>query len=86
MQPCRERGRSGRERGEERVDYTVKEGRFQGGDGWQARKATLGEVEGSMSGQVNAKALQDDLHSHGFTSSMAKPKMGKEVGRRRPRL
>ena len=35
---------------EERVGSTVKEGRFQGGKGGQARRASLGEVEGSMSG------------------------------------
>ena len=32
---------------------------------------------------MDAKALQDDLQSLGFTSSLAKPEMGKEVGRRR---
>ena len=31
-------------------DSTVNEGRFQGGQGGQARRASLGEVEGSMSG------------------------------------
>ena len=46
---ARERG-SEREHGEERVDFTVKEGRFQGGKGGHARRASLGEVEGSMSG------------------------------------
>ena len=46
----RERGRSKRENGEERVDSTVKEGRFQEGKTGQARRASLGEVEGSMSG------------------------------------
>ena len=33
---------SEREHGEERVDPTVKEGRFQGGKGGQARRASLG--------------------------------------------
>ena len=56
----RERG-SKREHGEERVDSTVKEARFQGGKGEQARRSSLGDVEGSMSGWVDAKALQDDL-------------------------
>ena len=46
----RERGRSEREHGEERVDSAVNEGKFQGGEGGQARRASLGEVEGSMSG------------------------------------
>ena len=36
--------------GEERVDSTVKEGRFQVGKGGQIKRASLGEVEGSMSG------------------------------------
>ena len=45
-----ERGGSEREHGVERVDSTVKKGRFQGGQGGQASKASLGEVEGSMSG------------------------------------
>ena len=47
---ARWRGGSEREHEEERVDSTVKEGRFQGGKGGQARTASLGEVEGSMSG------------------------------------
>ena len=45
-----ERGGSEREHGEERVDSAVKEGRFQGGKGGQARRASLEQVEGSMSG------------------------------------
>ena len=45
----RERG-SKREHGEERADSTVKKGRFQEGEGGQARRASLREVEGSMSG------------------------------------
>ena len=66
------------------MDSTVKKGWFQGGEGGQARKAFLEkeEEEGSMSGWVNAKALQDDLQSLGSTSCLAKPKMEKEVGRR----
>ena len=44
------RGGSEREHGEERVDSTVNEGRFQGGQGGQARRASLEQVEGSMSG------------------------------------
>ena len=31
------------------MDSTVKEGRFQGGKGGQARRASLGEVEGGVS-------------------------------------
>ena len=45
-----ERGGSERDHGVGRVDSTVKEGRFQGGQGGQARRASLDEVEGSMSG------------------------------------
>ena len=44
------RGGSEREHGEERMDSTVKEGRFQGGQGGQATTASLEQVEGSMSG------------------------------------
>ena len=44
--------REGSERGhgEVRVDSTEKEGRFQGGKGRHARRASLEQVEGSMSG------------------------------------
>ena len=45
-----ERGGSEREHGVERVDSTVNEGRFQVGQGGQARRASLEQVEGSMSG------------------------------------
>ena len=45
-----ERGGSEREHGVEKVDSTVNKGRFQGGQGGQARRALLEEVEGSMSG------------------------------------
>ena len=34
----------------ERVDSTVNEGRFQGGQGGQAKRASLEQVKGSMSG------------------------------------
>ena len=37
------------EHGKKRVDSTVKEGRFQGGNGGQTKRAFLGEAEGSMS-------------------------------------
>ena len=67
------------------VDSTVNEGTFQGEEGRQARRASLAEVERSMSGRVDTKALQDDLQSLGLTSSLANPEMGKEVGRRRAR-
>ena len=41
---------SEREHGVERVDSTVNEGRFQGGQRGQARRASLEQVEGSISG------------------------------------
>ena len=63
----------------------MKEGRFQIGKGEQARRASLGEVDTGISGCVDAKALQDNLQSLGFNPSLAKPKIGKEVGRRRAR-
>ena len=47
---AREREGSEREHGEERVDFTVKKGGFQGGKRGQARRASLEQVEGSMSG------------------------------------
>ena len=65
------------------MDYTVNEGRFQGGQGGQARRDSLEEVEGGMSLRVDAKALQDDLQSLNFTPSLVKPEMKKEAGRRR---
>ena len=67
------------------MDSTVKEGRFLGRPGGQARRVSLGEVEGSMSGWVDTKAPQDDLQSAGFTPSLSKSELGKEVGRRRAR-
>ena len=65
------------------MDSTVKESRFQGGEGRHAKRISLVEVEESMSGRVDAKALLEDLQSLGFTPSQAKPEMGKDVGRRR---
>ena len=47
---ARKRGRSEQEHGVGRVDPTVNEGRLQEGTGGQARRATLEQVEGSMSG------------------------------------
>ena len=43
-------GGSEREHKEERVDSSVKESRFQGGKGGQARRVSLEEVEKSTSG------------------------------------
>ena len=66
------------------MDSTVKEGKFQGGERGKARRASLEQVEGSMSELVDAKALQENLQSLGFTPSLANPEIEKEVGRRRP--
>ena len=44
------RGGSEREHEEVRVDSIVKEGRFQGGKGGQARRASQRDIEESMSG------------------------------------
>ena len=78
-----EREGSEREHGKESIESTVNEGRFQGGEGGQARRASLGEVKGSMSGLVDAKILQKNLQSLHFTPSLAKPEMETEVGRQR---
>ena len=45
-----EESQGGREHGVKRVDSTVNEGRLQGGQGGQATRASLKQVEGSMSG------------------------------------
>ena len=70
---------------EERVSSTAKEGGCQGGEEGQASRIFLAEVKEDMSGRVDTKALQGDVQSLGFTPSLAKPEMGKEVGRRRAR-
>ena len=43
-------GGSEREHGEKRVKSTVKENRFQGAENGQARRVSLEELDGSMSG------------------------------------
>ena len=48
--PRKKRGGSEREHEVERVNSTMKEGKFQGGKKGQARRASLGEVEGNMNG------------------------------------
>ena len=60
----------------------MKEGRFQGGQGGQARRASPEEAEGTSSERVDAKAFQDDPQSPGPTPSPAKSEIGKEVGKR----
>ena len=56
----------------------MKKCRFQRGQGGQVRRASLEEVEGSMSGRVDAKALLNDMQNLGFTPSLAKPEIGKK--------
>ena len=50
----------------------------------QAETVSLKEEGESMSKLVDAKSLQENLDSHGFTLGLPKPKVGKEDGRRRP--
>ena len=50
--PWRERGGSEREHGVGRVDSTVNEGRFHGGQGGQARRASLEQVDGYFSSKA----------------------------------
>ena len=52
-----------------------------GGEKGQAKKTLLDGGE-SMSRRVDVKALQENLGSLGFTPSLAKLEMGKEIGRR----
>ena len=73
------------ERGRDQSESMERKGRFQGGERGQATRASLEGVEGSMSGRVDAKALQDDLQSLSFTTSLAKPEIVTEVGGRRAR-
>ena len=40
---------SKREHGEEKVDFAVKEDRFQGRERWKTKRVSLGKVEGNMS-------------------------------------
>ena len=53
--------------------------------GRAGKKSLPRQVEGNMSGWVDAKALQEDLQSLGFTPRLAKLEIGKEVERRRAR-
>ena len=68
--------------GVERVSFTLKKGRYHGGEGGQARRS-LHWKEESVSVLVDLTSLQEDLQSFGFAISLDKPEMKKEVGRRR---
>ena len=65
----------------ERVDSTVNEGKFQGGKGEQARRGRRKHER--VSGRKSSP--ERSAQSLGFTPSLAKPEIGKEVGRRRAR-
>ena len=52
-----ERGASERDHGEERVDFTVKEGRLHGRESGQTKRTSLGEVEGNVSGRKRSAVL-----------------------------
>ena len=62
----------------------MKEGRLQEGERGQAKRASLEQVEGSMSRRVDAKALQDDLQSLSLTPCLAKPEWEKELENEEP--
>ena len=76
-------GRSEREHGEERVDFTVQKGRFQGREEGHAKKTSLAVVENSISRRVVAKALQEDLERVDFTPSLPKPEIKKKLGEKK---
>ena len=61
----------------------MKEGGFQGSKVGQTKRTSQGVGE-STSGRMDKKALQEDLESFGFTPSLAKSEMGKEVGDKGP--
>ena len=61
------------------MESAVKVGRLQGGEEEQAKRISPGEVEESTSRLVEAQAFQEDLKSFGFTQSLAKPKIEKEL-------
>ena len=79
---ARERG-IGAEDGEERVNSAVKEGRFERGEGRQA-KSTYLVVAGSMNGGVDTKAFQEDLQNLGFTPNLYKSKMERRLETKDP--
>ena len=62
---ARERRRSEREYGEERVDYTVKEGGLQGGERGQARRASLSRRKHErVSGRKNSPGKSGESWFH----------------------
>ena len=69
--------RTGREKG---VESTVKEGRFQGGEGGQARRDSLGKVEGSMSGRKRClgRSAESSFYSQVWPILKWKKRLGDE--------
>ena len=51
----------------------------------KAKRISVAEIGARMSTLVDPNVLHENLESLGFSPSLAKPKMGKEVGRRRTR-
>ena len=49
------------------------------------QRETPERIKGSMIGLVDTKALQQNLESLGFTTTLAIPEMGQEIGRQRTR-
>ena len=62
--PWRVKGGLERKYGEEGVDSTVKEGRFQGGEGGQARRVSVGEVQEWMSGCKSSLGRSAEWHDY----------------------
>ena len=62
------RAKSEGEHKEERVNSTVKEGRFQGGKEGQTGRASLREVEGSVSGPKSSPGRSAESWPHSKSS------------------
>ena len=67
------------------MDSTVKEVKYQGEKGGQARRTSLGEVEESIVLVSERKSSPRGSAESWFHSSLARPEIGKQVGRRRVR-
>ena len=63
-----------------RKEQTPKRRKAGSKEGGKARRASVGKMQGSISGWVEAKASQKDLYRLGFTPSLAKPEIRKKVG------
>ena len=65
------------------MDSTVKEGRFQGCEGDQAKRASLGESRRKHERVSGRKSCPGRSAESWFHSNLAKPEMRKEIGRQR---